>query len=121
LVRSHTSARDPSALQAAPPEEAAQGIATFPANAFPVGVKHSAAELRKRFPFVSLSKRLEPETRRRARAADRPDPKLAEASRKRLQELEKQDDKTSRVRSESLRLLHSNQLDKFISREGFGM
>jgi hypothetical protein len=78
--------------------------------------------LRKRFPIVSVSKRLEYEAPRRS-ATERPLPTLADESRTRLSELEQRyggkGDQT--VRAESLRLLHSNQVEKFMKAEGFGM
>jgi hypothetical protein len=104
-------------VNAAPPARAAAKAGEPPVPAPP-----SSAELRKRFPIVSVGKRLDYEARLPA-VADRPEPKLAELSRKRLDDLEQHYSQKnfSAVRSESLRLLHSAQVDKFMKSEGFGM
>jgi hypothetical protein len=82
----------------------------------------SSTELRKRFPIVSVADRLNYEDRRR-QARERPLPPLTEASRNQLSELERRhsEDRNLTVRAESLQLLHSNQIEKFMKAEGFGM
>jgi hypothetical protein len=112
-----SSAPESTALQAAPPQESAAAPVEMPGKR-----PATPSELKTRYPIVSLSSRLEYEARRRAQT-DRPDPKLAAESRRRLDELdERYGGKTyGTVRSESLRLLHSNQVEKFMKSEGFGM
>jgi hypothetical protein len=100
----------------ASPQEAAAGIDVPSIAPLP-----SSTELRKRYPIVSVSKRLEYEdSRLKARA--RPVPILTDAIQEHLSELERPngEDPIQNVRAESLRLLHSNQVEKFIKAEGFG-
>jgi hypothetical protein len=69
-----------------------------------------------------MGKRLEYESDRRGEG-DRPDPKLSDESRKRLDELEAGygSSQYGAIRAESLSLLHSKQIEKFMESEGFGM
>jgi len=101
----------------APPQPAAAGLDFSSLAPLP-----SSTELRKRFPIVSVADRLDYEVRRRL-ARKRPLPTLTEASRNQLSELERRygEDRDLTVRAESLRLLHSNQIEKFMKAEGFGM
>jgi hypothetical protein len=87
-----------------------------------VSVTPSAVELRERFPVVSLGKRLDYEARL-PRVADHPKPKLADESRRKLDDLEKHYSRklSGTVRADSLRLLHSAQVERFKKSEGFGI
>jgi hypothetical protein len=106
----------------APPEAVAQDVPQariFPSNR----VAASAGELRKRYPMISLRERLAYESADRENAAPRPDVRLTDNSRKRLNELEQHYGRKMHgtVRAESLSLLHSNQVETFMRSEGFGM
>jgi hypothetical protein len=86
----------------------------------PAKKKYSADELRKRYPFVSIAPRLEYEKDR----AKRPAPELPEEAAKRLQSVEQSyggQHWWGNPRGESLKQLHSAEVEKFISREGFGL
>ncbi len=92
--------------------------------------KFNAEELRKKFPFESIVPRLEYEKKWVEAEMNRPAPKLSEEAEKRLKEKDEREvpkEKAARmqsdfsVRSESLRLLHSDEVEKFISRNGFGI
>ncbi|MCH7726548.1 MAG: hypothetical protein IH991_08735 [Planctomycetes bacterium] len=79
--------------------------------------------LRELYAYKSVSKRLEYE-----KANDLPDPVLTAASVKRLQDREQRVNPKSKryfsftqVRGESLRLLHEEQVQDFVKREGFGL
>jgi hypothetical protein len=91
----------------------------------PAKKKYSADELRKRYPFESLSNRLEYEVRRADRDRSSPaDSELTEGTEKRLKTMESGYGRTGpwrNLRIESLKLLHSSEVEKFIAREGFGM
>jgi hypothetical protein len=113
----HSVAPEATTLEAAPPPEAAVGPGDVPGVA-----PATSAELKSRYPIVSVSRRLDYEASRWART-DGPEPKLADESRKHLNELEQRYGKqmSGTVRSESLSLLHSKQVEKFVRSEGFGM
>ncbi len=83
-----------------------------------VGKLPTVADLRKQYPFESLSRRLDYETRLKA---DRPQPKLTADAVKRLD----QDQATQLanfldVRRKSLEALHSANAERFIKQSGFG-
>jgi hypothetical protein len=78
--------------------------------------KHTAEELRKRYPFESLTRRLEYESAR-TKASERPVPELSADASKRLEAMEG----GNSLRAESLKQLHSDQVERFIAREGFGV
>src|SRR5262245_49652008 len=116
LLGPHTAAPQATLVAGAPPEQAAAGVDFSSLTPLP-----SSTELRKRYPIVSVSKRLEYEVpRRQARAHSLPT--LTEASRNQLSELERRygEDRDQNVRAESLLLLHSNQVENFMKAEGFG-
>jgi hypothetical protein len=111
-----------SRLNGAPPGAAVED----PQQAAVIPPKRSvttSAELRKQYPMVSLKKRLAYEAADRNDPAGRPEVRLTDDSRKRLNDLEQHYGAKMHgtVRSESLRLLHSNQVEKFMTAEGFGM
>jgi hypothetical protein len=112
----HAAAPEATPVSGAPPQQLA-GV-DFPLSE-PLP---SATELRKRFPVVSVSKRLEYEAPRR-QAREPSLPVLTDASTRQLAELERRYSENSalNVRAESLRLLHSNEVEKFMKAEGFGM
>ena len=89
--------------------------------------KYNAEELRKKYPYESVAPRLEYEKQRVESEKDRPAPKLSAEAASSVKEMDAQLDpkgpmwKWTGVRSESLRLLHSDQVEKFIAREGFGL
>lgn len=86
----------------------------------PARKKLTAEELRKRYPFESMASRLEQESERGTRAA----PKLSDAAVKRLQSVDQSYGASpwwGNLRGESLKQLHSNEVEKFIAREGFGL
>ena len=88
--------------------------------------KYSAEELRKRYPFESLSRRLEYEVRRTgADAAPVVEPEIPDAVEKRLKTMEAAYGRTGPwggdLRTESLKQLHSSEVERFIAREGFGI
>jgi hypothetical protein len=91
----------------------------------PAKKKPSADDLRKRYPFESLSRRLEYEVRRTGGDSSPPTaPELTEGAEKRLKTVEGAYGRTGRwgdLRTESLKLLHSNEVEQFITREGFGL
>jgi hypothetical protein len=87
-------------------------------------IKKRATELRKKYPFESLSKRLAYEDRFTAASNLRPEPKLNEEAAKHLEALEVAGARTHwgpGIRTKALEMLHSEQVEKFISREGFGL
>jgi hypothetical protein len=116
LLGPHAAAPEATSSAGAPPRQA-----TAAADFASIAPLPSAAELRKRFPIVSVSNRLEYEAHRR-QARERPLPTLTGASRNQLAELERRysENGVHTVRAESLRLLHSNQVEKFMKAEGFG-
>src|SRR5262249_26656056 len=85
-------------------------------------VAANVEELRKRYPLMSIRERLDYESSGRDPARPGPEPRLTQSSRKRLKELEEHyGRKMNTIRAESLRLLHSNQVDEFVKAEGFGV
>jgi len=103
------------------PKESARKPAAPEANSYPQPAKKklTAEELRKRYPFESMASRLEYESERAKRAA----PKLPDEAAKRLQSVEQSyggRQGWGNLRGESLNQLHSNEVEKFIAREGFG-
>src|SRR5262249_3253465 len=102
------------------PKESARKPAAPEANSYPRPAKKklTAEELRKRYPFESMASRLEYESERAKRAA----PKLSDEAAKRLQKLEPlRGWAYDTIRAESLKQLHSHEVEKFIAREGFGL
>lgn len=91
----------------------------------PAKKKYSADELRMRYPFESLSRRLEYEVRRTgADVAPVVEPVITDAAEKRLKTMEAAYGRSGpwgNLRIESLKQLHSNEVEKFIAREGFGI
>jgi hypothetical protein len=85
------------------------------------GKKFTAEELRKRYPFESMKDRLNYEIDR-TDASEKPAELPAETM-KRLQTVETSFDSWKRweLRRRSLAMLHSDQVEQFISREGFGL
>ena len=77
-------------------------------------VIHSVAELRERYPFESLSRRLAYESEL---LIDRPQPKLSEAAAKRLED----GDRMATLRNKSPAMLHSAKAEEFVQRPGFGV
>jgi len=114
FLRPH--AATPDAAMGAPPQPAAAGTDLSWFSPLP-----SFTELRKRYPIVSVAERLEYEASRR-QDRERRLPTLTDASRKHLSERERPngEDPIQNVRAESLRLLHSNEVEKFMKAEGFG-
>ncbi len=101
---------------------------TQPAAAPAQPAKLTAEGLRKEFPLESIVPRLDYERKRVEADKDRPDRKLSEESAKRLEKQDQMfDTKLSSVRphlflrAESLRMLHSDEVDKFIASAGFGI
>ena len=91
----------------------------------PARKKYSAEELRKRYPFESLSKRLEYEARRsRGDSAPPAAPELTEETEKRLKTMETgygRKGPRGDLRTASLMQLHSDEVEMFVAREGFGI
>jgi hypothetical protein len=86
--------------------------------------KYSADELRKRYPFESLTARLEYERAHAKADAKHPTPDLSYQAAERLRKMEQAfggPQWWSNLRAESLKQLHSNKVEEFISREGFGV
>ncbi|HVW02734.1 MAG TPA: hypothetical protein VHB77_20420 [Planctomycetaceae bacterium] len=75
------------------------------------------AKLRKEYPFRSLKARLEYEQKRRRAGAK---PKLSESAEEHLKRLEERAG-DSNIRRDSLKLLHSDQVEKFVKAQGFGV
>ena len=86
-------------------------------------IKKRAAELRKKYPFESLSKRLAYEDRFAAESKSGPAPELNEEAMKHLETLEVSGSGRwgAGTRTRALEMLHSEQVERFISREGFGL
>jgi hypothetical protein len=83
--------------------------------------KLTAQEWQKLFPFESVAERLEYETKRKKSETK---PKLSAEAVKSLEQLEQTYGTSGlwggALRVESLKKLHSNEVEKFIAREGFG-
>jgi len=88
------------------------------------GFKEMVEELRRRNPYESLSQRLAYEAERIKQDPKIVSaPKLTDAAAKQLDEQENQLRWRQRweKRGESLRMLHTDEVERFVSREGFGM
>jgi hypothetical protein len=85
--------------------------------------KPNAEELRKRFPFESLADRLDYEPAAAEALAKSGGTTLTDETKGRLAAYEKglEFQKKWTPRAESLRLLHSDKVQEFISRDGFGV
>lgn len=87
-------------------------------------VLKKADELRKKYPFESLARRLAYEDRFAAEAKDRPAPVLKEDATKHLEALEVAGQIRpygNSMRTLALSMLHSKEVERFITREGFGL
>lgn len=87
------------------------------------GYKQLVEELRRRFPYESLAPRLAYEAEHARRdPKSTTAPKLSEAVAKQLEDQEKSGGRVWRwdKRVESLRMLHTDEVEKFVTREGFG-
>src|SRR5262249_38044758 len=82
--------------------------------------KWDVGQLRKQYAYESLAERLEYETKHATKTASVP---LTEAAAKRLADMEKTLEGRGRwdVRTKSLKMLHSNEVEQFIRRDGFGV
>ena len=79
--------------------------------------KPDPAKLRKEYPFRSLKARLDYERQRRSTNVK---PKLNAAAAEHLKRLDEADEVLN-VRAQSLEMLHSDQVEKFIKSPGFGV
>jgi hypothetical protein len=89
------------------------GASSEPEERAPIDIE----ELQRNYPFRSLKKRLEYEQRRTSTTEM---PRLGESAKERLDWREDRKD-TGPVRDLSLKLLHSDQVEKFVKSEGFGV
>jgi hypothetical protein len=116
------SAQKPPGRTQAPAGPAPVTSTALPAPAEPGGprprVKLYTEELRQRYPYVSLAELLKYE----AAAKKAAPPRLTAEARKRLEATEKgfNAQQSWSVRAKSLQMLHSGEVENFISREGFG-
>jgi hypothetical protein len=88
------------------------------------GFREMVEELRRRHPYESLSQRLAYEAERvRQDPKIVSAPKLTDTAAKQLDEQERQQVWRQRweKRAESLRMLHTDEVERFVSREGFGL
>lgn len=87
-------------------------------------IQKRADELRKKYPFESLAKRLAYEDAYVAAHKDQPAPKLNEEAAKELEVLEVSGQPRpfgGGMRTRGLQMVHSDQVERFITREGFGL
>lgn len=86
---------------------------------------YSVAELRKKYPFVSIEPRLEYERKRIEAEKDRAAPMLSLDAEKNLLAADARQAKPVarwyNIRTDSLKLLHSEHAEEFIKRQGFGV
>lgn len=107
-VAAHVTATEPKP-QSAQQQQAIPG--RHPAS---IATAEQVLEWRKKFPFRSLADRLSYEA---ARAPKTSPPLKPEVERM----LSSNDNSTSKMRGESLRLLHEESVDDFVAQSGFGM
>lgn len=105
---------DPQPPAVTPPIETQESIFPVPST------KPNVEALRRRYPFISVAERLAYENDREKSSKTAP---LPADSAKRLSEVENSvaGTRSFHPRAESLRLLHSSEVDSFINRPGFGM
>lgn len=87
-------------------------------------IQKQADELRKKYPFESVATRLAYEDAFIAAHKDQPAPTLSEEAAKHLEALEVSGQPRPffrSMRTRGLEMVHSDQVEKFISREGFGL
>lgn len=88
-------------------------------------IKRQTETLRKKYPFESVAKRLAYENAFAAAHKDMPSPKLSEEADEHLEAIEVAGQPYPYYpvarRTRALTMLHSEQVEKFISREGFGI
>lgn len=81
----------------------------------------SPAELRKKYPYESIAPRLKYESARAARQNVRVRPKLGPVARKQLTQADASFPEEADVRAKSLEMLHSDKVDEFVTKQGFGV
>lgn len=102
------------------------GLTVLGADGFDPQPKYDVPELRKKLAYESLAERLEYETKHKERRV--PTPAEAKETWKRLEPVESAAENRksypwimSETRAKSLRILHTDEVDKFISRFGNGL